>query len=150
LGFIASIERPILEGKGNVDVALEKEKCSIACQISVTTPVDQETENVKKCLLAGFTYVVVICSDVKKMGQLKNSIVPEIEAGEINRVRFFSPDHILSFIQEIAAQSISTEKTVRGYRVKTNYRSGGGEEIRKQAIAQVIVDAIKRIKETKK
>lgn len=150
MGYIASIEKPILDGKGNVDVALEKEKYSIACQISVTTPVDQEAGNVKKCLLAGFSYVAVICSDAKKIEQLRKSINSEIEPGEMERVRFYSPDQILSFIQEIAAQSVSTEKTVKGYRVKTNYRPGGGEEIRKQAIAQVIVGAIKRIKGAKK
>jgi hypothetical protein len=150
MGYIASIEKPILDGKGNVDVALEKEKYSIACQISVTTPVDQEAGNVKKCLSAGFNYVAVICSDAKKIEQLRKSVVSEIEPGEMERVRFFSPDQVLSFIQEIAAQSVSTEKTVRGYRVKTNYHPSGGEEIRKQAIAQVIVGAIKRIKGAKK
>jgi len=150
LGYLASIEKPILNGRGNVDIALEKEGLSIACQISVTTPVDQEVSNVKKCLEAGFNCVAVICTDAKKLEQLKNSVTSEIEKKEIERVYFFSPDDFLSFVQELSKQSISSENTVRGYRVKVNYRAGDNPEIRNQVISQVIANTIKRFKGTKK
>ena len=152
MGYRASIEKSILDGKGSVDVLLEKGECSVACQISVTTPIDQEVANVKKCLLAGFQYVAVICADIKKLEQLKKAVMLEIASGEIERVNFLSPEEILPFVQELAERTITVEKTVRGYKVKSNYRSAGGkdQELRKQAIAQVIAGAIKRLKGVKK
>src|SRR5205807_7360973 len=36
-GFMATIERPVLGGKGSVDVALERNGTKIACEISIST-----------------------------------------------------------------------------------------------------------------
>lgn len=49
LGYRASIEEPVLGGRG-VDVALSKGNISIACEISVTTDDAHEQGNVQKCL----------------------------------------------------------------------------------------------------
>jgi hypothetical protein len=122
MGYRATIEQPILDGKGSVDVALEKDQETIACQISVSTPVDQEIMNVKKCLSAGFVYVVLFCEDRKKLGQLRRAAGEEVSEKDSERLRFFSDyDDFVSFIQELVAKAASTETRVNGFRVTRNY-----------------------------
>jgi hypothetical protein len=150
LGFRADIEKAILGGKGIVDVALEKGECSVACQICVTTPIDQEASNVKKCLLAGFSHVAMICADPQKLGSLKKLILEQISEEETKRIGFFSPEAFLPFVQKLAEQSITLQNTVHGYRVKVNYRSGNGHSVRQEVVSDVILNAIKKIRATKK
>jgi hypothetical protein len=123
MGYRATIEQPILDGKGSVDVALEKGQETIACQISVTTPVEQEITNVQKCLSAGFKYIVLICEDHKKLGQLRRAATAAVPEQDSERLRFFSDyDEFVSFIQELTAKSVSgTETRVNGFRVTRNY-----------------------------
>lgn len=63
-GYIADIEVPTKDGKGLVDVLLEKDGQSIAVEISVTTPASWELHNIKKCLAAGY-HTVVVCTPHK-------------------------------------------------------------------------------------
>jgi hypothetical protein len=53
LGFRSTIEGEVLDGKGSVDVLLERAGEIIACEIAITTPIDHEVGNVEKCLKAG-------------------------------------------------------------------------------------------------
>src|SRR5215207_11595184 len=59
-GYRVTIEEPTPGSKGSVDVALRRDDFSIACEISVTSTVDQEVGNVVKCLEAGFHEVAVL------------------------------------------------------------------------------------------
>jgi hypothetical protein len=56
----ASVEERVLDGLGNVDVALRKNGCSVACEIVVSSPVDKEVQNLQKCLAAGFSFVAEV------------------------------------------------------------------------------------------
>jgi hypothetical protein len=62
-GYSVIIEKPILDGLGSVDVALEKGSRAIACEVSVTTDTQHEIGNVQKCLAAGFQDVILISSE---------------------------------------------------------------------------------------
>ena len=62
---LSTVEKPILDGLGSVDVALEKGSRRIACEVSVTTDPAHEVGNVQKCLAAGFETVVLISSEKK-------------------------------------------------------------------------------------
>jgi hypothetical protein len=42
LGFLAVIEKEILDGDGSIDLSLERPGTAIACEISVTTSTDHE------------------------------------------------------------------------------------------------------------
>jgi len=61
-GFRSQIEKTVLDGKGAVDVSLEKDGLKIACEVSVTTSAAWEGRNVLKCLAAGYEKVVVVAS----------------------------------------------------------------------------------------
>ena len=59
LGFRSTIEKGVLDGKGSVDLLLERAGHTIACEISITTTIDHEVGNVAKCLKAGFSDVAI-------------------------------------------------------------------------------------------
>ena len=62
-GYTVTIEQRVLDGHGHVDVALERDDVSVACEISVSTRLDHEINNLTKCLAAGFDHAVLVCLD---------------------------------------------------------------------------------------
>ena len=106
-GYRTTIEKQILDGLGSVDVALEKEGCSIACEISITTSVEHEIENIQKCLAAGFAHVLLVSSDKKVLNKASKAISGALNAGQIKQVRFLTPEELFAFIESLAAKPSS-------------------------------------------
>jgi len=46
LGFRGIIEKEVLGGQGSVDLLLERQDQTIACEISISTTIDHEVGNV--------------------------------------------------------------------------------------------------------
>lgn len=71
------------------------------------------------------------------------SLIPE----ELTRVRFLSPDALLALVRDLEAEGLAREQTIRGYRVKTKFKPAepGDSADRKDAVAQVVAGAIRRI-----
>ena len=147
-GYRATIEKGVLGGLGDVDVALEKDGKSIGCEISVTTNVGHELENIQKCLAAGLETVVLVSTEKKTLNKAKDLASESLSEKDMERVRFFTPEEFLSFLEEIEAEGAAKEQTVRGYKVKVKYRPVGEAEkkARKQAIAQTVLQALRRMK----
>lgn len=61
-GFRVTVKKAVLDGHGHIDVAIEREGLTIACEICVTTRVQHELQNLAKCLAAGFHYAVLVAS----------------------------------------------------------------------------------------
>ena len=148
MGYRATIEKQLEGGAGSVDVALEKEAVSIACEITVTTAPSHEVANLSKCLEAGFTHVVAISSDPKKLATIQQRCSEELTEDKRKNVHFFSPEELFGFIEQIEAQNASRERTVRGYKVRVNYGVPGEDDkkAKKRAVSKVIVDALRRRK----
>jgi hypothetical protein len=147
-GYRAIIEKSILGGAGSVDVSLERDEARIACEISVTSTEKQELSNVGKCLAAGYDKVVLLASDAKVLNRLKETVSEELDAVCRERVLVLLPDELAGYLEEQGAEAAAREETVRGYKVKIQYRPVGEEEkkTRKQAISQIILGALKRLK----
>ncbi|MGI0015716.1 MAG: hypothetical protein ACREBU_20055 [Nitrososphaera sp.] len=90
-GYRAVIEKELLNGQGKVDVSLERDDETIACEISVTSTPEQELDNVRKCLEAGYQKVILLVSSSKRVKTLKDKISAEIESAHLDKVRFFLP-----------------------------------------------------------
>lgn len=146
MGWRASVEAAVPGGPGSVDVLLSKGAVSVACEISVTTSPEHETANLSKCLAAGFTHVVSVSADAKRAREIRNAAEQGLAAADFARVRFFDPRELFAFVSEIDAKNASTEKTVRGYRVKVSYRPV--EESEREAkvgqLAAVVAKSIRR------
>jgi hypothetical protein len=150
-GWRAGVEERILDGLGNVDVALHKGKRSVACEIGVTTSPEHEAENIQKCLAAGFERVLVISPEKKTLGQIKTVAASSLDKGQSSRVSFCSPEELFNLLDAVEAESLSSEKTVRGYKVKVRYKAAKPEEKeeKRSAVSALIAKAMKRIKKPK-
>jgi hypothetical protein len=147
-GYRATIEQPVLGGTGSVDVSLEKAGRRIACEISVTSTCEYELGNIEKCLAAGFDHVVFLSSERKIVSTVKQLASTHLDEYSLQKILFFLPEEFVEYLEQMEAQDAAKEETVRGYKVKVNYRplAEGEKKTRKQAISQVILKALKRMK----
>jgi hypothetical protein len=148
----ATIEEKILDGLGSVDVALRKGDQSVACEIAVTTTSDHEVGNVQKCIAAGFGHVLVVSSEKKTLNQVRQQAGSTFDEEQLRRIHFCTPEEAFAVLEGIEAEAASTTGTVRGYKVKTKYKSVSEQEktAKREAVSQVIAKAMKRLKPDKK
>ena len=144
LGFRATIEKAVLDGQGSIDLALEKETCAIACEITITTTTDHEFGNIQKCLKAGFAAVAVISPKAERLRQIEEAVRAGLDSKESASVRYFKPDQFIAWLRELAptittppvSEPIPSERTSRGYRVSSSAAKLTEEERRaKEEIA---------------
>ena len=148
-GYRVIIEDPVLAGLGSVDVSLERNGRRIACEISVKSKSEYEIRNIQKCLAAGFDQIVMLSYDRRTLTKIQKIAAAEFDAETNQRVLFFLPEEFVQFLEHTDEQQMSAEKTVRGYRVKVKYKASRDSQqaAQRQAIAQVILQALKRLKD---
>ena len=105
-GFKVTVEKRVLDGHGHIDVYLERDGLSIGCEISVSTGAEHETQNLSKCLSAGFSHSVLVSPDERTLSQAR------LLLGQIDekRVRFLSPDEFISFLDEFETPKPTKEE----------------------------------------
>ncbi|MEX1138906.1 MAG: type IV secretion system DNA-binding domain-containing protein [Bacteroidota bacterium] len=147
-GFRSRIEAPTKDGKGRVDVGLERNGRRYAIEISVTTGPEQELHNVEKCLRDGYDMVLVCCSEKRNLKAIKDFIIERLQPEEQSKVQIIEAKHVAEFLAAEAEKERSTEQLVKGYRVKTQYRAVSPLEFekRKEEIARTIEKSIQRLK----
>lgn len=146
-GFRVTIEAPIAGGRGSVDVALERHDLRLACEISVTSTVAQEVENLEKCLGAGFDRVVLVSRAKSRMRRVEAALEKRLPAEARERLLFLTPEELFSFLDARPAPEERTRQ-VGGYRVAVTYRTEDAKagEAKRKAVAQVIAQSLGRIK----
>jgi hypothetical protein len=139
----------VLDGTGRVDVSLERNGRKIACEISISSTEEQELNNVQKCIAVGYEKVVVCSPDKKALEKIKALISQGVSEPDKSRIFFFQPEELLLFLEEDAAAELTKEERVKGYKVKVQYQAASEEEkkAKREAVASVIVQAMKRMKE---
>jgi hypothetical protein len=147
-GWRSEVEQAILDGMGSVDVVLEKHDHRIACELSVTSRPEDELGNVEKCLAAGFDEVVVVASEEKRLSKLEKYLAKHLDDDQKYKVHLFKPDALFAFLGKHSANVATTQEVVGGYNVEVRYRTESQEDqaTRKQAISDVILKALKRMK----
>jgi len=148
-GYRATIELPVFDGSGRVDVSLERNKRKIACEISMTSTDDQELKNIKKCLAAGYEKIIVCSPDHKTLESIKALVSQNIAESDQGKIFFFRPEELLLFLEEETAAEMTKEERVKGYKVKVQYQATSEDEkkVKREAVAQVILQALKRMRE---
>jgi len=143
-GFRAQTEFKV-DG-GFVDVALLGAKQNIAVEISVGTSQVYEVGNVTKCLKADFQIVLLISHDKRKLQAIERKVLDAVSEDVASKVRYLVPEELLAFLDECGAENASTEKTVRGYKVKVNYMAVDGkvQQRKREAIAKLMVESFKK------
>ncbi len=152
LGYRATPELPVLDRSGSVDLALEHPRRRIAVEITVTTTVDHEVGNVRKCLQAGFASVAVVCGSDAKLRQLREAVAAAMGPETVAQVGFFSPDALREHLRQLAREDAAVgvpgpaTTTRRGYRVKRSAPQLTAEELqaKEQAALRLLGEAMKR------
>ena len=94
-GYTVTLEKPVLDGLGIVDLVLEKRGATpIACEISVTTSPEHELQNAAKCLAAGFEHVFLIAPDKDTLSRVRKRAPSILTGSQIKKVRFVLPEQI--------------------------------------------------------
>jgi excisionase family DNA binding protein len=95
-------------------VELKKDDLKVAVKISETTKQQHEIQNIKKCLEAGYDYVLAVCSDVKDFSQLKTEVKKSFTFQERERVRFYHVSRVKDFFSSISPSIVSENAIVSG------------------------------------
>jgi hypothetical protein len=146
-GFRATLEAPV-EAGGRIDVLLEREGASIACEISIGSSTAQELGNLAKCLGASHTCIIVVSPERRVLKRIEEAAKGALPEEGRARVSFLTPEELLAFLDGLGSVAPSSDATVLGYRVKTNLRLIGPEEqnSRRASIIRTILESLKRLK----
>ena len=151
-GYKVTIEAATPDGKGRVDVLLEREDGKTACEISSTTDELHEMENLKKCIGAGYKEIIMCAVDGRKLEKIKTLASEQLGQDEQAKVLFFTPEEMTSYLSLKKENiEVSRERKVRGYRVKVEGPSGEdlAKKKKRQAVADVILKSFRRLKNEK-
>lgn len=141
-GFRAVVEEQIPGGRESTDVALYRGDLSIACEITVTTPLDYEAGNVEKCLTAGFGTVAVISLKKARLAKLDAILTQSLSPEHRARVLLFTPEELLAWL---AGQPTGEQEgVVGGYRVKVRYQRS--ENARSRRVAEILAKSMSKLR----
>ncbi|HWT31289.1 MAG TPA: type IV secretion system DNA-binding domain-containing protein [Propylenella sp.] len=143
-GFRATIEAPLAEGTGQVDVLLERDALRVAVEVSVTTPAEYELQNVRKCLAAGHEQVALVLAKTRaSQGRYRSTILDGLLEEERARVSFLTPEELPDYIAALVPPD-PTETTVKGYKVRLSRASISPEEAkeRRDRLARVVARSL--------
>jgi hypothetical protein len=142
-GFRVSVEKKIGDGNETVDVVLERDSLSIACEISVTTPIEYEMGNLGKCLNMGFTHVLVISSEQAKLASLREAAESAFGEAALSVVTFLAPQEVFTFLKSKGEGSMGA---VGGYNVKVlhNLRNGPVRTAKNQTLDDLLLSVVQR------
>lgn len=120
-GYRVFTEESTFDGKGRVDVSLERNENRIACEVCVTTSQEWELHNIQKCLADGYNKVVSISTNKKVLDNIQKQVSQNLTTDQQQRVLFFEPESFFLYLDsEISKESV-TETRMKGYRVKVEY-----------------------------
>ena len=146
-GFHVTLEEPVLDGKGRVDVVLREGDRSIACEIAVTTSAEHEVKNVEKCLLAGFGEVLVVSRRRSLLGAVAAQLKNRLDGVEWKKIKFLLPEELWTRLDQ-EPKAATEGDTVAGYRVKVRMHGAKVEEseARARAITAVIARSVRGLR----
>ncbi len=148
-GFRAVVEQPVLDGSGRVDVSLERDGRKIACEICVTTTDEHELSNIEKCLASGYEKVILCCPEKKSLEKIKLLVIKKLKPSDQEKVLFFQPEELFFHLEKEAASFAGKEERIKGYKVKVQYQPvmDSEKKAKREAVGQVILHALRRMKE---
>lgn len=138
-GFKAVLEAPI--SGGQIDVLLTQGAITVAVEISVTTPIEQEAHNLAKCLAATDGQVAVVLAKSKRVERrYRERLIADLSSEERARVTLLMPEDVPDYLAALAPAPEVRESTVRGYRVKVSHASVSPDEakLRRAQLGKII------------
>ncbi|MBI5453937.1 MAG: helix-turn-helix domain-containing protein, partial [Deltaproteobacteria bacterium] len=108
LGWKAAIEKRIPGSLEAVDIELQKGDLKVAVEISSTTKPIQEIQNIRKCLEAGYEYIICVSPEDNRLTNLKTQSVKAFTFRERERFRFCSPKRLKNILESLSPSGIDS------------------------------------------
>jgi type IV secretion system coupling TraD/TrwB family protein len=102
LEYSVTFEESVAGSQGRADVVLRRGTHSIACEITVATPVEYEVANLTKCLKADYWHVAAISRNRKKLERIQELLSQTAAPEQIARVGFYIPEEFISKLYDWA------------------------------------------------
>lgn len=133
-------------------MTLEQEEKRIVCEISLTSTNEQELSNIEKCLKAGYDKVILCSPEKKTLKKVKKLASEKLKESDSKKLFFFQPEELFFYLEKEAAGEASKEERVKGYKVKVKFQpvAEAEKKTKREAVAQVIVQALRRLKKGEK
>jgi excisionase family DNA binding protein len=144
-GWKAKIEERIPHSLDSVDVGLKKDDVRVAIEVSATTYPEQELQNIRKCLDAGYDYVISVNSDEKNLLSIKKEARKVFTLRDRERIRFSAPSQVKEYLKGIVSTGIVSEKGIVSDQLKNQKELIGTKEaseflgIKKQTLYEWVV-----------
>lgn len=147
MGLRATIEAPLPDGGGSVDVLVEGQTVTIAIEIALQSPVAQEVQNIRKCLCQGFDEIVVVSDKRGHLQEIKQAAIAEGLGEKLRMVRFLDSNELAPFLSEFGNGLETNETENLGYSVKTKFVKKSSMEIeeRKNRIHEMIAETKRKL-----
>ncbi|HEX4350410.1 MAG TPA: type IV secretory system conjugative DNA transfer family protein, partial [Verrucomicrobiae bacterium] len=105
LGFRAEVEKQLAKGSNQAaDLLLEQGGLTIAVEITITTGVDHEFENVKKCLAVGVPRVAVVSTSARQLEEIAAAVQGGLGSEAAKKVSYHSPDDFIAELRKLAVE----------------------------------------------
>ena len=127
-GYKALLEELTPDGKGRVDVHLERNTKRIAVEICNTTEPDWEVHNIQKCAEAGYDLIVACSNEKKTLENIRKKVETILNTAIQSKLVYFEPEALFQYLDQELAKEASTEVRTKGYRVKVEYSAVSGDE----------------------
>ena len=84
------------------------------------------------------------------MDKVKRLATQRLSEPDLAKVLFLQPDELFFYLEQEAAREASKEERVKGYRVKVEYQPVADDEkkVRREAVGQVILQTLRRLKDS--
>jgi TraM recognition site of TraD and TraG/Type IV secretion-system coupling protein DNA-binding domain len=132
-GYRAELEKKVADGF--IDVLLLRGDEKIAAEITVSTEVTYELQNIQKCLAINPSEVWIVSNSKAKL----DAIEKRYERQSVVPVHFLIPDQIPSRLtkpEPPKEETVEQEQVIRGYKVRVRESAGGGEsDLRRRLVA---------------
>jgi len=144
-GWKANIEERIPHSLDSVDVGLKKDDVRVAIEVSATTYPELELQNIRKCLNAGYDYVISVSSDEKNLLSIKKEARKVFTLRDRERIRFSAPAQVKEYLKGIASTGIVSENGIVSDQIKKQKELMGTKEaseflgIKKQTLYEWVV-----------
>ncbi len=136
-GYKAFMELPTADGKGQIDVVLEKDTERIAIEVSVSTSAEWEFHNIQKCLADNFSSIMVCTDNKKKLQHIGQKMQETLNSTELSRIRLITTEEIPTLFSSNTVPS-SAVTTMKGYRVKVKYEDNSHDPNAEDIIKRII------------
>lgn len=144
-GFRATIEAPFRGGQ--MDVLLERGEIRVAVEVSVSTPVNWERENLRKVLAGDFQRVALVLAKSQTTARrYREAVVEGLAHDQLDRLSILYAEDLPDFIAALAPRPDEGDRLVKGYRVKVSRSGVSPEEVkaRRESLARLVSQSMVR------